>query len=87
MVERTRLPARLSTPTSPLSWGAAGAPSSSSHGLGLHRANFKAWPSGIDIIQGIVRDTASQTCHSRTFSGSTCTSSYIQTVTRRKTDQ
>lgn len=74
MAERTRLTARLSTPVSPLSWGAAGGPSSSSRGFGLHRAHLKAWPSGIDRIQGLVRDTASQTCRSTACSGLTCTS-------------
>lgn len=74
MAERAGLTARLATPMSPLSWGAAGGPSSPSRGFGLHRANLKAWPSGIDIIQGLVRDTASQTCRSITCSGLTCTS-------------
>lgn len=80
MVERTRLMARQSTPMSPLSWGAP-------RGFGLHRANFKAWPSGIDIIQGLVRDTASQTCRSRTCSGLSCTSILYSNSDKEKTNQ
>lgn len=69
MVERAGLTARLATPMSPLSWGAAGGPPPPPVNL----ASI-AWPSGIDIIQGLVRDTVSQTCRSTTCSGLTCTS-------------